>query len=159
MMRTSTQITQDSTKEEVLTAVMQDGEALEHASEALKGDKDVVLAAVFQSAFEEFKHANRLRSLARAIVFTVLDVSIDINSLSVDDSMHKLLAFFRHYPGLLKQMGGIILLYMDPSSKQAFLEGSMVGEGLPGKQNQSSQTRAVGFIFRIRRDVGRARIG
>ncbi len=41
-------ITHESTREEVLAAVVQDGRALRHASEEYKGDREVALAAVQQ---------------------------------------------------------------------------------------------------------------
>ena len=42
-------INENSTKEEVLEAVKQDGELLEYASDELKSDRDVVTAAVQQN--------------------------------------------------------------------------------------------------------------
>jgi hypothetical protein len=42
-------INENSTKEQVLKAVKQDGLYLQYASEELRGDKEVVLAAVKQN--------------------------------------------------------------------------------------------------------------
>ena len=44
-------IHENSTKEEVLKAVKQDGLALKYASDELRGDREVVLAAVWQDAY------------------------------------------------------------------------------------------------------------
>ena len=55
------EINKNSTRDEVLEAVKQDGDALQYASEELRADREVVMEAVKQNAYALFYASEELQ--------------------------------------------------------------------------------------------------